>query len=424
MNRFPLREELQELGEIGWKLRLEAAPFTVARMVEAQHRGVEGGTSDRERLSFGAPVDLISDDRKSRRRQMYPDLVGSAGLGSHLEQDGATRGKTPPDGPGGPGRARGSGRHRHPLAVPAMATDRQLDSPRILSRRSARQSEVDALDTVVLELLGQSEMGLIVFRRDQYPGSSAIQTVDDAGSKHAADSGEISAVVKQRIHQGPARMAGARVHHQPSRLVDHDHVLVFVEHVERNLLGHRRGGNRRRRPGMENVAEGHALAGTCRTIVQVDEPIVDPAARSGTRDPRNGGESSVQALVGVRFADHEAHHIRERMRPLRKTSTSTRAQIEGVALGRDIGIDPPLEERAGLVELRAQAIEEIVRLDPGAHALGVVQHHVGEDGASQSPGPLRISDSRHRSPARPGHQRHLRWLRRGALLGATSSRFM
>jgi hypothetical protein len=100
-----------------------------------------------------------------------------------------------------------------------MAADRKLDPPRLVTRRSARESEVDALDTVFPELFGESQMSPVVLRRDQHARGSAIQTVHDAGPKHATDPGEIPAVMKQGVHEGPTLVTGSRMN---------DHMCGFV----------------------------------------------------------------------------------------------------------------------------------------------------------------------------------------------------
>ena len=53
-----------------------------------------------------------------------------------------------------------------------------------------------------------------------------------------------AAMGDQGIDQGAVGIARRGMHHQPRRLVDHDQVLVLVNHVERNILAARRGGNR------------------------------------------------------------------------------------------------------------------------------------------------------------------------------------
>lgn len=64
-----------------------------------------------------------------------------------------------------------------------------------------------------------------------------VQTMDDAGSPYAADTGQaVAAVVQQRVDQRPGPVAGRGVDHHAGRLVDHDDGLVFVKDVQRDRL--------------------------------------------------------------------------------------------------------------------------------------------------------------------------------------------
>ena len=51
----------------------------------------------------------------------------------------------------------------------------------------------------------------------------------------------VAAVRDQRVDQRVVRIARRRMHHEPRRLVDDDHVLVLVNDVERHRLGLRTG---------------------------------------------------------------------------------------------------------------------------------------------------------------------------------------
>ena len=54
----------------------------------------------------------------------------------------------------------------------------------------------------------------------------------DAWPELAADARQVGAVMQQSIHQGSIFVARGWVHRETGRLVDHDQVLVFKEHIE------------------------------------------------------------------------------------------------------------------------------------------------------------------------------------------------
>lgn len=50
----------------------------------------------------------------------------------------------------------------------------------------------------------------------------------------------------QRIDQCPARLACTRMHHEAGRLVDDDNIVILIKNCQRNILGLRERGRRRR----------------------------------------------------------------------------------------------------------------------------------------------------------------------------------
>ena len=43
-------------------------------------------------------------------------------------------------------------------------------------------------------------------------------------------------MIKQGVDEGAVEVAVARMHHHPRRLVHHEHVVIFIDDVERNVL--------------------------------------------------------------------------------------------------------------------------------------------------------------------------------------------
>ncbi|MOA16144.1 hypothetical protein D3C78_1363390 [compost metagenome] len=59
--------------------------------------------------------------------------------------------------------------------------------------------------------------------------------MDDAGAR---DIDDVRHMVQQRVEQGAISVARSRVDHQPGGLVDHQDVVVFIDDIQLDVLGH------------------------------------------------------------------------------------------------------------------------------------------------------------------------------------------
>ena len=168
---------------------------------------------------------------------MDPDLVGTAGLQAALHmgiagiaaQDGVMGHRPPAVFPV----------NGHLLPVHRVAADGGVHGALVLFQTAHRHRLIGAGQGVVLELLGQSQVGAVVFGGDDQPRGVPVDAVDDPRPQHAVDPGQgVAAVVEQGVDQGAVRVSGGGVDHQAHRLVDHDHVSVLIDHVQGNILGH------------------------------------------------------------------------------------------------------------------------------------------------------------------------------------------
>ena len=60
----------------------------------------------------------------------------------------------------------------------------------------------------------------------------------------------------QGVDQGAGLVAGGRMHHQPSGLVDDDDVVVLVDDIERDIFAGGLGGDRLRHVDCDRIAGG------------------------------------------------------------------------------------------------------------------------------------------------------------------------
>src|SRR4051794_39118265 len=80
-------------------------------------------------------------------------------------------------------------------------------------------------------------MGRIGFRDKERAGGEAVQTVDNAGPKIAADFRKLSEAMEKSVDQRAAVDAGACVDDHPGRLVDDDNAGVLVQDRKWNVFG-------------------------------------------------------------------------------------------------------------------------------------------------------------------------------------------
>src|SRR5690606_2788883 len=99
------------------------------------------------------------------------------------------------------------------------------------------------------------------------------------------------------------RVAGAGMDHQPGRLVQHEQVLVLVQHVKRDVLGHRLGLDLGHLGQADGLAALHRVARARRLAVQQGVAGLDPGGQAGTgifgeQLGQYGIETAAGGLVG------------------------------------------------------------------------------------------------------------------------------
>jgi hypothetical protein len=287
----------------------------------------------RQKGGFGtktAAIDLVAHDRMADRGQMHPNLVGAAGFQpagqeARHRRFGLFRVPGPADTPG-PGLARialqhlpmGDGlapalAHRHALAGLGVTVDRLVDGAVGAVGRPPDEGEIAPLErlaslAMVGELRRQRLVGAVVLRHHHHAGGVLVEPVHDAGAALAADARKaIAAMGDQRIDQGAGPIAGGGMNDEVAGFVDHDDVVVFVNHAERNGLGGGLGRLRRRHVDRDGGAGIDPIIGIAdRVAVERDGAGLDQRF-----EPRPGqlgdmaGEHAVKPLAGLRRGDHD-----------------------------------------------------------------------------------------------------------------------
>ena len=144
-----------------------------------------------------------------------------------------------------------------------MAADRAIDTP--ASRGPPpHQRQILAADLARRERRDQPRVRLGRARDDQQPAGVLVEAVHESGARYAC---EPAIVREQRILQRVRAVAGARMHHQARRFVEHQQLAILVHDLERQRLGCDRGCRRRTAPAITTcsppahpVARPHRLA--------------------------------------------------------------------------------------------------------------------------------------------------------------------
>ncbi len=82
--------------------------------------------------------------------------------------------------------------------------------------------------------------------------------------------------MQQGVDQRAGRIARAGMHDQPGRLVDDDHMFVFVEHVQRDVFRLREGLDIQHDRQTDRLPAVHRIAGSHLATVQQCVAGFDP----------------------------------------------------------------------------------------------------------------------------------------------------
>ena len=129
-------------------------------------------------------------------------------------------------------------RNGHAQLVARVAVDGSVNSAGFRFRLAPYQCVVEAARGLVEKLYAQ--IGLC-FRRLGYHQQAAGVFVD---AVHQTETRvvdvvtvRVAEIISQGIHQRPRPVAMTRMHHQTRRFVDHQHHIIFINHIEGYVLG-------------------------------------------------------------------------------------------------------------------------------------------------------------------------------------------
>ena len=111
-------------------------------------------------------------------------------------------------------------------------------------------------------------------------------------------------MVQQGIEQGPVRVAGRGVHHQPGRLVDDQQVVIFVDQLQPYRLGCMGALTGDLGIDAHRIATAHTLPDPWHPVIERHLPVPYPLLKTAARILRHQlRQRLVQTLAFQMFRD-------------------------------------------------------------------------------------------------------------------------
>ena len=236
---------LRPMGKLGWEGGGVENFLVAGGVAESQLAGVE-----HEAVGIGAfftrfAVDGVTEDGCADVFEVNANLVGAAGVEGAFDEAGAVA-LLGEDFVVGDGGFAGAGvDDGHLLAIDGMAADVGEDGVGVFEGGLGGDGVVDFGGGFAFGKLGEEGLhGAVGFGDDDAAGGVFVETVHDAGTFDAVDAGElVSAMMEEGVDEGAIGIASGGVDDHAVGFVENDEVLVFVEDVERDVLGDELEGN-------------------------------------------------------------------------------------------------------------------------------------------------------------------------------------
>ena len=251
-----------------------------------------------------ASIGAVSHHRVPQMSQVDPDLVRPSGVGRDRQ---AGEARMPREHPvAGQGGARLAGPGRDPGSGPGMAPDGHVDLAPVLRHRAVHQGQITLLHLPSGELSGEMIVYLLRLGHHQESRGPFVQPVHDSRPDGLLPA-QLLQMVGQGVGQGPAPVAGSRMHHLSRRLVHHQQARVLVEHGQGNRFRRQVRGLRRGRIHPDLVSRTEPVAGLAALAEHQDPVAVHPAPDTAAAElGEAAAQVGVQAPARVAGAHPEA----------------------------------------------------------------------------------------------------------------------
>ena len=192
------------------------------------------------RPGCAAAIDRVAHDGIAEMGHMYPDLMGAPGFQAAFNERRAAGRIGGFRAVIGTRRLAARRQNRHFFAITRASADISLDRTVARVGHAPDEGGVGALDRVLGKLPGEPFMGGARLRGHHQPACVFVQAVNDSRPAHTANSFQaVAAMGDQGVDQGTGQVSRRRVDDKSGRFVDHDQVVVFEDHVERDIFPQR-----------------------------------------------------------------------------------------------------------------------------------------------------------------------------------------
>ena len=254
-------------------------------------------------VNLAAGVNRVSEDGMIDGGAMDTGLMGSTGFQIQFDQRQAFEPLT--HFPSGFGHTRFAAADRHTLAVHWMPADRKLNHAAVLGHLAEDDGKIDFANASSGKLTRKMGMRGRVLCDNENAGGVFVQTVNDARPQLAADGPDGRTVIQQGIDQSAGRMAGGRVNDHPGRLVEDDHIVIFVENIQGQRLRFHHRVSRRRYMTGDLIPRLQPVTRFFRQVVDRNLAVLNQSCRLRARQGGNaGGNQQIEARPRIDGIDN------------------------------------------------------------------------------------------------------------------------
>jgi hypothetical protein len=261
---------------------------------------------------LAACVKGVAEERMAEVLEVDADLMGAAGVEGTLDE-GADAGELLEDAPAGTGGASAAVEDGHFFSMDGMAADGILDGAAAWAGEvAADEGEVDLRHRPAGKLAGEMGVGEVVLCDDQAAAGVLVQAMDDAGALLAADGAEGAAMGQQGMDERMAGVASGGMDDEAGGLVEDEEVRVFVEDIERDILGLQEGGLGGGLGDSHESAVADGVAGFGGFSGEGDVALFDEGLEARAGEVRqHAGKESVQPISRGARINQELRHVLE-----------------------------------------------------------------------------------------------------------------
>jgi hypothetical protein len=256
-------------------------------------------------LGVGA-IGEVAGERMAQGAEVDADLVGAARLEVDVEQAGrAERLDDLVVGDAGLALVH----HRELVVVARVAADGRVDGADHRVGQALHERVVLLVDVAAAEGLLEDAVGVLRLGHHHQPTGADVEPGHDALALAGPTGGDLVARGRESGDDGRTGPPDARVRRHAHRLVDHDDVVVVVDHAH---AGHGLRDDLEARAGadggqadLEKVTRAHPVGLARGPMVELDLPRLGEVGGLGPRHPEQPRQRRIQALALEPVGDEE-----------------------------------------------------------------------------------------------------------------------